>query len=93
MDRSYICGFGKNPPTQPHHRNATLRYEDSGKWHVFEDTSKPNANTIVGAMVGGPGIDDKFTDDRMNHETNEVALDYNAAFFLGLIQCVATRFE
>lgn len=54
--RSYIVGFGRNPPRQPHHRNAALTFKDSNNWDVFNNTSRPNAHTITGALVGGPGL-------------------------------------
>ena len=33
-----------------------------------------------GALVGGPDKMDNFKNDRENYRTNEVALDYNAAY-------------
>ena len=35
---------------------------------------------LVGALVGGPDISDRYYDDRKNYKQSEVALDYNAAF-------------
>ena len=40
----------------------------------------PNPHTLYGALVGGPGQDDSYKDDRMDYVKNEVACDYNAAF-------------
>jgi hypothetical protein len=41
-----------------------------------------NRHVLFGALVGGPSSpdDNAYTDDRTNYVTNEVALDYNAAF-------------
>jgi endoglucanase len=113
--QSYIVGFGKNPPRNPHHRNSALNAVFGGRkllqfpaaeegWTVFRSRSV-NANTITGGLVGGPGAGataqgpgDVFVDKRLNdekrgkdaykfaHERNEVALDYNAALLLALIQ-------
>lgn len=40
----------------------------------------PNDSILYGALVGGPGQDDSYSDDRANYFTNEVANDYNAGF-------------
>ena len=40
----------------------------------------PNPHTLYGALVGGPGRDDSYADDRMDYVKNEVACDYNAAW-------------
>jgi len=42
----------------------------------------PGANyqTLYGALVGGPGVNDEYTDDRGDFIHNEVATDYNAGF-------------
>ncbi len=72
---SYVCGFGTNAPTKPHHRTA------HGCW-LNNLTGPPteSRHTLYGALVGGPGSNDAYTDDRGNYVNNEVATDYNAAF-------------
>lgn len=35
---------------------------------------------MYGALVGGPGINDDYEDDRGDYVKNEVAIDYNAGF-------------
>lgn len=72
--RSYVCGFGNNPPTQPHHRNA----HGSTTNQISAPVS--NRHVLYGALVGGPGLNDNYTDDRSDYVKNEVAMDYNAAF-------------
>jgi len=72
---SYVCGFGVNPPVNPHHRTA------HGCWS--NNLNGPPAETrhiLYGALVGGPGSNDAYTDDRGNYVNNEVATDYNAGF-------------
>ncbi|MDJ0734034.1 MAG: glycoside hydrolase family 9 protein [Nostocaceae cyanobacterium] len=73
---SYMVGFGSNFPLRPHHASA-----HDGDWITFESL-EPNANILYGALVGGPASadDNSYVDDRTNFFTNEVALDYNAAF-------------
>lgn len=41
---------------------------------------------MYGALVGGPGIDDDYVDDRGDYVKNEVALDYNAGFQAALAE-------
>ena len=73
---SYVVGFGVNPPRNPHHRTA------HGSWANDITTPANNRHTLYGALVGGPASasDTDYADDRTNYVTNEVALDYNAAF-------------
>jgi len=75
-NRSYVVGFGNNPPKNPHHRAA------HGSWSNNISNPVNNRHTLYGALVGGPSSadDNAYTDDRANYVTNEVALDYNAAF-------------
>lgn len=35
---------------------------------------------MYGGLVGGPGINDDYEDDRGDYVKNEVAIDYNAGF-------------
>lgn len=72
--RSFVVGFGVNPPKRPHHRTAHSSWADS--------MNEPNyhRHVLIGALVGGPGSDDSYSDDVSNYTTNEVACDYNAGF-------------
>jgi len=40
----------------------------------------PNPQVLYGALVGGPGRNDDYVDDRADYVANEVACDYNAGF-------------
>ncbi len=49
----------------------------------------PSCQVLYGALVGGPGPDDKYVDKRSDYQANEVATDYNAGFtgaLAGLVQ-------
>ena len=48
--------------------------------YANEQAKAPNPHVLYGALVGGPGQDDSYTDDRNNYINNEVACDYNAGF-------------
>jgi len=83
--RSYVVGFGQNPPRNPHHRAA----HGSSTNNIHQPAN--NRHTLYGALVGGPGSpnDHDYNDDRTNYVTNEVALDYNAAFTGAVARMVA----
>ncbi|CRZ35393.1 cellulose binding domain-containing protein [Herbinix hemicellulosilytica] len=72
--RSFVVGFGVNPPKRPHHRTAHSSWADS------MNTPNYHRHVLIGALVGGPGSDDSYTDDVSNYVNNEVACDYNAGF-------------
>ncbi len=76
VGRSYVVGFGNNPPINPHHRGA------HGSWADSIESPVNNRHILYGALVGGPSSasDTAYVDDRTNYITNEVALDYNAGF-------------
>jgi endoglucanase len=83
---SYVCGFGANAPTKPHHRTA------HGCWsNNLTGPPAESRHTLYGALVGGPGSNDAYTDDRGNYVNNEVATDYNAAFS-GLLAGLVTDY-
>lgn len=72
--RSYVVGYGTNPPKNPHHRTAHGAYSNN----IAEPAE--TRHTLYGALVGGPDSGDNYTDDRNNYINNEVACDYNAGF-------------
>ncbi|MGD9200536.1 MAG: glycoside hydrolase family 9 protein [Chitinispirillia bacterium] len=81
--RSYVCGFGVNPPTKPHHRSMHGPYlDDNGR------TPVESRHVLYGALVGGPDIEGSHKDDRLDHVQNEVATDYNAGFSSALARLV-----
>ncbi|KAK7093552.1 uncharacterized protein [Littorina saxatilis] len=78
--RSYVVGFGTNPPKKPHHRASSCPMLPAPcGWEAQQNTG-PNPHTLYGALVGGPGKSDDYTDDRKDYVHNEVACDYNAGF-------------
>lgn len=78
--RSFVCGFGSNPPTQPHHRSSSCPDAPTVcDWNTF-NTDGPNFHVLTGALVGGPDQNDNYADDRQDYVQNEVADDYNAGF-------------
>ncbi len=70
--RSYVVGFGNNPPLNVHHRTS------HGSWANDINTPAKQRHILYGALVGGPGNDDSYADNRSDYTKNEVADDYNA---------------
>ncbi|KAJ1403397.1 Six-hairpin glycosidase superfamily [Sesbania bispinosa] len=73
--------LGKNP--------MKMSYVVGGGWK-WRDTSKPNPNTITGAMVGGPDRFDQFHDSRNNYNYTEPTLAGNAGLVAALISLTNT---
>ena len=88
-ERSFVVGWGSNPPSRPHHKNAFGRDE----WFGASDTP---LYSLQGAVVGGPhsnAYSDGWLDSPAGYQdimtdyiTNEVTIDYN----VGLIGTLAS---
>lgn len=76
--RSFVVGFGENPPKKPHHRTA------HGSWADSQSEPSEHRHVLYGALVGGPDASDGYSDEIGNYINNEVACDYNAGF-VGLL--------
>ncbi|XP_037042777.1 endoglucanase E-4-like [Bradysia coprophila] len=86
--RSFVVGFGVNPPQRPHHTSSSCPNMPAPcDWSHFHAPG-PNPQTLHGALVGGPDINDNWADNRDDYVTNEVAIDYNAAFQGALAEIV-----
>ncbi|KAI5314040.1 hypothetical protein L3X38_043216 [Prunus dulcis] len=87
MGMSYMVGYGDHFPQRIHHRGSSL---PSIKDHpqpiackegsVYFNSSSPNPNVLVGALVGGPGEDDVYNDDRADFRKSEPTTYINAPF-------------
>ncbi|BFZ07395.1 hypothetical protein BsWGS_10435 [Bradybaena similaris] len=75
---SYVIGFGSKYPHSPHHRSSSCPKLPALCGSDVMQSGRPSVHTLYGAMVGGPGDHDDYTDDRGNFVNNEVACDYNA---------------
>jgi endoglucanase len=81
--RSFVVGFGNNPPRNPHHRTA------HGSWTDSLQSPTLSRHILYGALVGGPkSANDQYADDRGDFQMNEVATDYNAGFSSALARLV-----
>ncbi|XP_005111870.1 endoglucanase 4 [Aplysia californica] len=78
---SYLIGFGnKGYPRSPHHRSSSCPNLPAPCGPFIQSSSEPNVHILYGALVGGPGDSDNYSDKRLNYVNNEVATDYNAGF-------------
>ena len=81
--RSFVVGFGNNPPVRPHHKAASCPINDwePCDWNDY-NSPDPNPHVLYGALIGGPQSvgSDWIADNRDDYVENEVTLDYNAGF-------------
>lgn len=88
MKMSYMVGFGSKYPLQLHHRGSSIpsvRYHPAkvgcnDGYSTWYSSTKPNPNTHVGAIVGGPDSNDHFNDLRSDYSHSEPTTYMNAAF-------------
>lgn len=95
--RSYMVGFGNKPPTQAHHRGAsvpkisTQEVVDCAmsfvKWY---NNNSPNPNELTGAIVGGPDRHDNFEDSRSNSAMTEPTT-YTNSLAIGVLARLAKQ--
>ncbi|KAF4527170.1 hypothetical protein B566_EDAN006095 [Ephemera danica] len=78
--RSFMIGFGRDYPRKPHHSASSC--PDKPARCGWDQLNSPanNPHTLIGAIVGGPDRNDRYTDTRNNWNQNDVGLDYNSGF-------------
>lgn len=87
MGMSYMVGYSLKYPQKIHHRGSSL---PSIKDHpqpiackqgsTYFNSSQPNPNVHIGAVVGGPGEDDLYDDNRADFRKSEPTTYINAPF-------------
>ena len=86
--RSFVVGYGVNPPQRPHHKSSSCPSFGTCTFTQLGEAG-PNPHILYGALVGGPDENDGYSDIRFDYIKNEVALDFNAGFqsaIAGLIE-------
>ena len=78
--QSFVVGRGPSWPKQPHHRAASCPLAPTPCGWDYFNSPKPNPQVLLGALVGGPGLNDEFEDERSDYIKNEVAIDYNSGY-------------
>ncbi|MQL94017.1 hypothetical protein Taro_026669 [Colocasia esculenta] len=85
MRISYMVGYGDRYPQRIHHRGSSLPSKRDHPEFIackegspYFNTGRPNPNVLVGAVVGGPGEDDAYGDDRADFRKSEPTTYINA---------------
>lgn len=92
LGTSFVVGYGDKYPQFVHHRGASIPADattgclDGFKWF---NSTKPNPNIAYGALVGGPFLNETYTDSRENPMQNEPTT-YNNALLVGLLSSLVT---
>ncbi|CAG5108667.1 Oidioi.mRNA.OKI2018_I69.chr1.g3900.t2.cds [Oikopleura dioica] len=82
--RSYVVGFGVNPPQRAYHRGSSCPdVPKSCSWEQMKST-RANPQVLFGALVAGPDRLDNY-EDRRDRRFNDVGVDHTA----GLLTAVA----
>ncbi|KAG9442928.1 hypothetical protein H6P81_018782 [Aristolochia fimbriata] len=93
---SYMVGYGSKYPQRIHHRGSSLpsvadhpQFIACKEGSTYFNSSAPNPNILVGAVVGGPGEDDVYEDDRADFRKSEPTTYINAPLVGALAYFVA----
>ncbi|KAF7810835.1 endoglucanase 24-like [Senna tora] len=84
---SYMVGYSHHFPQRIHHRASSLpsmkdhpNFIACKEGSLYFNSSNPNPNVLVGAIVGGPEEDDEYEDDRADFRKSEPTTYINAPF-------------
>ncbi|XWS25891.1 hypothetical protein CRYUN_Cryun27aG0106600 [Craigia yunnanensis] len=92
LKMSFLVGYGDKYPQYVHHRGASIPADattgctDGFKWL---DSTKPNPNVAIGALLGGPFLNETYIDSRNNSMQAEPTT-YNSAVIVGLLSSLVT---
>jgi endoglucanase len=92
MKMSHLVGYGTSYPQHVHHRGSSIPVDsttgcsDGFKWL---NSSNPNPNVAVGALVGGPFFNETYIDSRNNSMQSEPTT-YNSALIIALLSSLIT---
>lgn len=89
---SYLVGYGDKYPKYVHHRGASIpanKKPNCREGFKYLNTKDPNPNVAVGALVGGPFLNETYVDARNNSRQGEPST-YNSALIVGLLSGLVT---
>ncbi|KDP22412.1 hypothetical protein JCGZ_26243 [Jatropha curcas] len=85
LNMSYMVGYGNKFPQRIHHRGSSLPSMADHPSHIdreigsqFFNSRNPNPNLLVGAVVGGPSVNDSYSDWRPDFIYSEPTTYINA---------------
>ncbi|KAK8654375.1 hypothetical protein V6N13_128344 [Hibiscus sabdariffa] len=86
---SYVVGFSDHFPKYVHHKGASIpsyiKHQSCREGLKWKESTKPNPNTIVGAMVAGPNKYDGFRENRFDYNFTEPTIAGNAGLVAALV--------
>lgn len=82
--RSFIVGYGRNPPQKAYHRGSSCQDVPSPCTWQDRQSTRGNPQVLFGAIVSGPDRLDRYEDSR-TQRFNDVSLDATA----GIMSAVA----
>ncbi|KHN39837.1 Endoglucanase 24 [Glycine soja] len=87
MGLSYMVGYSNYYPQRIHHRGSSLpsikdhpQFIACKEGSIYYNSTNPNPNVLVGAIVGGPDENDDYVDDRVDFRKSEPTTYINAPF-------------
>lgn len=96
MNMSYMVGYGVKYPKRIHHRGSSLPSVSTHPQLIsckdgsdYYKSPEPNVNRHIGAVVGGPGEDDIYEDNRADFRKSEPTTYINAPLVGALAYIVA----
>ncbi|XP_074586713.1 endoglucanase 23-like [Curcuma longa] len=96
MNMSYMVGYGDKYPKRIHHRGSSLPSVSAHPQLIsckdgsdYYKSPEPNVNRHIGAVVGGPGEDDVYEDNRVDFRKSEPTTYINAPLVGALAYFVA----
>ncbi|KAE8008602.1 hypothetical protein FH972_005099 [Carpinus fangiana] len=82
---SYMVGYSDYYPQRIHHRGSSMpsikdhpQFIGCKEGSIYFNSTNPNPNILVGAVVGGPGEDDIYDDNRVDYKKSEPTTYINA---------------
>ncbi|MBC8002994.1 MAG: glycoside hydrolase family 9 protein [Opitutaceae bacterium] len=79
--RSYVVGFGQNPPTIIRHSTAHGPFAGFDHFNPRNPAYRLEARHVMyGALLGGPDKNDQFYENNIETVQREAAIDSNAGF-------------
>ncbi|KAB1210845.1 Endoglucanase 4 [Morella rubra] len=98
LNMSYMVGYGKKFPQRIHHRGSSLPSMDQHPERIdckggspYYSSNNSNPNLHIGAVVGGPDINDSYSDSRVDFVHSEPTTYINAPL-VGLLAYFKSHF-
>ncbi|XP_026410237.1 endoglucanase 4-like [Papaver somniferum] len=97
MKMSYMVGYGQKYPQRIHHRGSSLPSIDQHPNRIacsdgtpYYTTDESNRNPLIGAVIGGPDMNDVYADSRAQFVNSEPTTYINAPL-VGLLAYFKAR--